>query len=58
MAAAGFAGIELLADAAQAAGQRLPLSQAHAALMRAAVDAGDGDLDNAGLIRQIRREAL
>ncbi len=50
--------VQLMLDAAQAAGQRLPLSQAHAALMRAAVDAGDGDLDNAGLIRQIRREAL
>ena len=50
--------VQLMLDAAQAAGQRLPLSQVHATLMRAAVDAGDGDLDNAGIIRQIRREAL
>lgn len=48
--------VQLMLDAALAAGQRLPLSQAHAALMRAAIDAGDGDLDNAAIIRQIRRE--
>lgn len=48
--------VQLMLDAALGAGQRLPLSQAHAALMRAAVDAGDGDLDNAAIIRQIRRE--
>ncbi|MBN9407944.1 MAG: NAD(P)-dependent oxidoreductase [Burkholderiales bacterium] len=47
----------MLADA-QAAGQRLPLSETHAALMRAAVAAGDGELDNAAIIRQIRRETL
>lgn len=50
--------VQLMLDAAQATGQRLPLSQVHATLMRAAVDAGDGDLDNAGIIRQIRREAI
>ncbi|MBP7568298.1 MAG: NAD(P)-dependent oxidoreductase [Burkholderiaceae bacterium] len=47
----------MLADA-QAAGQRLPLSETHAALMHAAVAAGDGELDNAAIIRQIRRETL
>ncbi|WP_295856232.1 NAD(P)-dependent oxidoreductase [uncultured Xylophilus sp.] len=47
----------MLADAA-AAGQRLPLSETHAALMRAAVAAGDGELDNAALLRQLRRERL
>ena len=50
--------VDLMLADAQAAGQRLPLSETHAALMRAAVAAGDGDLDNAALIRQIRRETL
>jgi 3-hydroxyisobutyrate dehydrogenase-like beta-hydroxyacid dehydrogenase len=48
--------VELMLATAAKAGQPLPLSQAHAALMRDAVDAGDGDLDNAGLIRQFRRQ--
>ncbi len=48
--------VNLMIDAAQAHGQALPLSQAHAALMRAAVAAGDGDLDNAAIVRQLRRE--
>jgi 3-hydroxyisobutyrate dehydrogenase-like beta-hydroxyacid dehydrogenase len=48
--------VELMLGSASELGQNLPLSQAHAALMRAAVAVGDGDLDNAGIIRQIRRE--
>jgi len=40
---------------AAASGQSLPLTQAHAALMEAAVDAGDGELDNAAIIRELRR---
>lgn len=50
--------VELMLAAAEAAGQRLPLSAVHAALLRAAVDAGDGDLDNAAIVRQLRREPL
>ena len=50
--------VELMLQEAQSAGQRLPLSQAHAALMRAAVAAGDGELDNAAIVRQLRRESL
>lgn len=45
----------MLAQAAQA-DQHLPLTEAHAALLRRAVAAGDGDLDNAGITRQIGRE--
>ena len=45
-------------DHGQQHGQRLPLSQTHAALMRAAIAAGDGDLDNAAIIREIRRQRL
>lgn len=48
--------VDLMLAAATAQGQALPLSQTHAALMRAAVAAGDGDLDNAAIVRQIRRE--
>jgi len=47
--------VELMLAAAQAAGQRLPLSEVHAALLRAAVLCGDGELDNAAIIRQLRR---
>jgi 3-hydroxyisobutyrate dehydrogenase-like beta-hydroxyacid dehydrogenase len=48
--------VDLMLAAAQATGQRLPLSEAHAELLRAAVEAGDGDLDNAAVVRQLRRE--
>lgn len=47
--------VTLMIEQAGAAGQRLPLSEVHATLMRAAVAAGDGDLDNAAIIRQLRR---
>jgi 3-hydroxyisobutyrate dehydrogenase-like beta-hydroxyacid dehydrogenase len=48
--------VNLMLEQAAAAGQRLPLSEAHATLLRAAVASGDGELDNAAIIRQIRRE--
>lgn len=48
--------VQLMLAAAAAAGQRLPLSETHAALLRAAVAAGDGELDNAAIVRQLRRE--
>jgi 3-hydroxyisobutyrate dehydrogenase-like beta-hydroxyacid dehydrogenase len=47
--------VGLMLQAAQAAGQPLPLSETHARLMRDAIAAGDGDLDNAALIQQWRR---
>ena len=49
--------VELMLAQAASAGQRLPLSQVHAELLRAAVAAGDGELDNAAIVRQLRREA-
>ena len=49
--------VELMLGQAAQAGQRLPLSTVHADLLRAAVAAGDGELDNAAIVRQIRREA-
>ena len=48
--------VQLMLTAAAARGQRLPLTEAHAALLRAAVQAGDAELDNAAIIRQLRRE--
>jgi 3-hydroxyisobutyrate dehydrogenase-like beta-hydroxyacid dehydrogenase len=48
--------VDLMLDHGRVSGQRLPLSETHAALMRAAVAAGDGELDNAAILRQIRRE--
>lgn len=48
--------VQLMLEAARATGQHLPLSTVHAALLQAAVDAGDGDLDNAAIVRQLRRE--
>jgi 3-hydroxyisobutyrate dehydrogenase-like beta-hydroxyacid dehydrogenase len=48
--------VGLMLAAAQATGQPLPLSEAHARLMRAAIAAGDGDLDNAAIVRQWRRD--
>ena len=48
--------VELMIESAHHNGQKLPLSETHAALMRSAIAAGDGDLDNAAIINQIRRE--
>ncbi len=48
--------VDLMLEHARRVHQHLPLSEAHAALMRAAVEAGDGELDNAAIVRQIRRE--
>jgi 3-hydroxyisobutyrate dehydrogenase-like beta-hydroxyacid dehydrogenase len=50
--------VQLMLAAARLAGQRLPLSEAHAQLLRAAVAVGDGELDNAAIVRQLRREAV
>jgi len=48
--------VDLMLEQASRAGQALPLSTTHALLMRAAIAAGDGELDNAAIIRQLRRE--
>lgn len=48
--------VGLMLEAARAAGQPLPLSEVHERLMRDAVAQGDGDLDNAAIIRQWRRD--
>ena len=48
--------VGLMLAAARAAGQPLPLSEVHERLMRDAVAAGDGELDNAAIIRPWRRD--
>ncbi len=45
--------VELMLAAAGADSQALPLSKVHAALMREAVQHGEGDLDNAAIIHRI-----
>lgn len=44
--------VEIILRYAAAAGQPLPLSEAHRTLLAAAVAAGDGDLDNAAIFRR------
>lgn len=47
--------VALILDYARKAGQPLPLSTVHQQLLARAVAAGDGDLDNAAIIREIKR---
>lgn len=47
--------VELILAGGRQAGQPLPLSACHRQLLADAVAAGDGDLDNAAVIRQWRR---
>ena len=47
--------VALILEYAAKHGQELPLSQAHLELLAKAIDAGDGDLDTAAIIREIRR---
>ncbi|HET6428595.1 MAG TPA: NAD(P)-dependent oxidoreductase [Phycisphaerae bacterium] len=47
--------VDLICRLAAEAGQELPLSAVHRAVLDAAIAAGDGDLDNAAVIREIRR---
>jgi 3-hydroxyisobutyrate dehydrogenase-like beta-hydroxyacid dehydrogenase len=48
--------VQLMLDMAQSSSQNLPLSQTHFQLMRKAMEQGDGELDNAAIILQMRRE--
>ncbi|MCC7486796.1 MAG: NAD(P)-dependent oxidoreductase [Burkholderiales bacterium] len=45
----------LMAEQARRAGQRLPLAETYTDLMQGCVARGEGDLDNAAVIREIRR---
>lgn len=48
--------VRLILEAARRAGLDLPVSGLHEQLLQAAIDAGDGDLDNSAIIRQLRRK--
>ena len=50
--------VDLMLDIARGQNQNLPLSKVHSRILRDAIAAGDGDLDNAAIIRQIRRDKL
>lgn len=47
--------ISLIVSTAEAHGQELPLASVYKQLMQEGVDAGEGDIDNAGVIKAIRR---
>ena len=47
--------VQLMLQLASQQGQSLPLSAVHASLLRQAIEAGDGELDNAAIIREIER---
>ena len=47
--------VSLILKYAEMAGQELPLSSVHLDVLEKAIEAGDGDLDNAAIIREIRR---
>jgi len=47
--------VSIILKYAEMAGQELPLSKAHLDILEKAIEAGDGDLDNAAIIQEIRR---
>lgn len=47
--------VDLILESAAGLGLDLPASRLHQALLRAAIEAGDGDLDNSAIIRQLQR---
>jgi 3-hydroxyisobutyrate dehydrogenase-like beta-hydroxyacid dehydrogenase len=50
--------VSLILEYARRCGQELPLSAAHHDLLAHAVAVGDGDLDNAAVIQEVRRRAI
>ena len=47
--------VQIILKYAGAVGQEMPLSRQHLEIMESAVAAGDGELDNAAVIRELRR---
>jgi 3-hydroxyisobutyrate dehydrogenase-like beta-hydroxyacid dehydrogenase len=47
--------VSLILKYAEMSGQQLPLSRVHLDALKNAIEAGDGDLDNAAIIREIKR---
>ena len=50
--------VQLMLQLARQQQQALPLTQAHADLLMKSIEAGDGELDNAAIIRQIERSKI
>ena len=50
-----FKDLAITLSYAEKLGQPLPLTRIHKDILQKAIDAGDGDLDNAAVINQIRR---
>ena len=48
--------LDVMLTVARTADQGLPLTERHAQLLRDSIAAGDGDLDNAAVLRQMQRE--
>ena len=49
--------VSIILEYAKKLGQDLPLSKVHRDILQKAIDAGDGDLDNSAVIREIQRRA-
>jgi len=50
--------VSLILKHAEKAGQELPLSKVHLDVLNKAIAAGDGDLDNAAVIKEMRRRRI
>ena len=50
--------VALILEQARKHGQALPLSEEHLRLLDAAIAAGDGELDNSAVVREIRRRQM
>ena len=50
--------VRLMLDQASTAGQALPLASLNESILSACVAAGEGELDNSMVIREIRRRGL
>jgi 3-hydroxyisobutyrate dehydrogenase-like beta-hydroxyacid dehydrogenase len=48
----------MMIEAAEAAGQDLPLGRTYLDILDKSAEAGDADLDNSAVIREIRRRKL
>jgi 3-hydroxyisobutyrate dehydrogenase-like beta-hydroxyacid dehydrogenase len=47
--------VSIILQYAQSSGQELPLSKVHLKILQKAIEAGDGELDNSAVIREIER---
>jgi 3-hydroxyisobutyrate dehydrogenase-like beta-hydroxyacid dehydrogenase len=50
--------IDLMMEQAGKTGQEFPFTRTHSDLLLGAIEAGDGDLDNSAIIREIRRRRI